>query len=83
MSRCRATATGVDLHYGRDDFADQSKLVRTLSRERGKDMASDYKPEQAFAERRGISFRERVVEIVTAVAGASQVDLCGLPSSGR
>ena len=34
----------VDLHYGRDDFADQSRLVRTLSRERGKDMASDYSP---------------------------------------
>lgn len=54
---------GVDLHYGRDDFADQSKLVRTLSRERGKDMASDYSPEQQFAERRGITFRERIVEI--------------------
>jgi Ti-type conjugative transfer relaxase TraA len=34
----------VDLHYGRDDFADQGKLVRALSRERGKDMASDYAP---------------------------------------
>ena len=54
---------GVALHYGRDDFADQSKLVRTLSRERGKDMASDYKPEQQFAERRGITFRQRFVEI--------------------
>ncbi len=54
---------GVALHYGREDFADQSKLVRTLSRERGKDMASDYKPEQAFAERRGITFRERIVQI--------------------
>jgi Ti-type conjugative transfer relaxase TraA len=54
---------GVDLHYGRDDFADQSKLVRTLSRERAKDMASDYKPEQQFAERRGITFRERIVQI--------------------
>ena len=54
---------GVALHYGRDDFADQSKLVRTLSRERGKDMASDYKPEQQFAERRGITFRERILEI--------------------
>lgn len=32
----------VDLHYGQDDFADQGKLTRTLSRERGKDMASDY-----------------------------------------
>ncbi|WP_010161200.1 Ti-type conjugative transfer relaxase TraA [Sphingomonas sp. PAMC 26617] len=38
----------VDLHYGRDDFSDQGKLVRALSRERGKDMASDYgqAPEQ-------------------------------------
>jgi len=60
----------VALHYGRDDFADQSKLVRTLSRERGKDMASDYaqtEPAQAFAERRGITFRERVVEIIRKV----------------
>ncbi len=39
----------VDLHYGRDDFADRGKLVRALSRERGKDMASDYirAPEKA------------------------------------
>jgi Ti-type conjugative transfer relaxase TraA len=37
----------VDLHYGRDDFRDQSKLVRTLSRERGKDMASDYRSKEA------------------------------------
>jgi Ti-type conjugative transfer relaxase TraA len=54
---------GVELHYGRDDFADQSKLVRTLSRERGKDMASDYSPEKQFAERRGITFRQRIMEI--------------------
>jgi Ti-type conjugative transfer relaxase TraA len=32
----------VDLHYGRDDFADQRCLGRVLSRERAKDMASDY-----------------------------------------
>jgi hypothetical protein len=32
----------VDLHYGRDDFADQAKLVRALSRERTKDMATDF-----------------------------------------
>jgi Ti-type conjugative transfer relaxase TraA len=32
----------VDLHYGRDDFEDQRRLVRALSRERAKDMASDY-----------------------------------------
>ncbi|WP_066213015.1 Ti-type conjugative transfer relaxase TraA [Blastomonas sp. CCH5-A3] len=32
----------VDLHYGKDDFADRKALTRTLGRERGKDMASDY-----------------------------------------
>jgi Ti-type conjugative transfer relaxase TraA len=32
----------VDLHYGKDDFNHRGRLVRTLSRERGKDMASDY-----------------------------------------
>ncbi len=41
----------VDLHYGQDDFADRGRLVRTLSRERSKDMASDYTRD--FAERRG------------------------------
>src|SRR5262245_11807584 len=61
---------GVDLHYGRDDFAGQDRLVRTLSRDRAKDMASDYEradPAQSFAERRGITFRERVAEIVRKV----------------
>ncbi|MBL9067119.1 MAG: Ti-type conjugative transfer relaxase TraA [Sphingopyxis sp.] len=37
----------VSLYYGRDDFANQSKLVRVASRERGKDMASDYKVAEA------------------------------------
>jgi len=32
----------VDLHYGGDDFANQERLVRTLSRERSKDMALDH-----------------------------------------
>ncbi|MDT3381172.1 Ti-type conjugative transfer relaxase TraA [Labrys neptuniae] len=61
---------GMELHYGRDDFADRDRLVRTLSRDRSKDMASDYEqrdPAQGYAERRGISFRERVVEIVRKV----------------
>jgi Ti-type conjugative transfer relaxase TraA len=43
---------GTDLHYGRDDFADRDRLVGALSRERGKDMASDYVRE--FADRRAI-----------------------------
>jgi Ti-type conjugative transfer relaxase TraA len=32
----------VELHYGKDDFADRDRLVRALGRERSKDMASDY-----------------------------------------
>jgi len=67
MSRHRV---GMDLHYGHDDFANQDRLTRTLSRDRAKDMASDYQradPAQSYAERRGITFRERVAEIVRKV----------------
>lgn len=67
MSRHR---DGLALHYGRDDFKDQGKLVRALSRERPKDMASDYSradPTRSFAERRGITVRERVAEIAKKV----------------
>ncbi|WP_312794630.1 Ti-type conjugative transfer relaxase TraA [Tianweitania sp.] len=58
------------LHYGGDDFADEKQLIRTLSRERAKDMASDYDqrdPAQDYAERRGITFRARVAEIVRKI----------------
>jgi len=61
---------GMELHHGRDDFANQDRLVRILSRDRAKDMASDYEradPLQSYAERRGITFRERVAEIVRKV----------------
>jgi hypothetical protein len=61
---------GVNLHYGRDDFASRDRLVRTLSRDRSKDMASDHEradPAQNYAERRGITFRARVAEIVRKV----------------
>ncbi len=57
----------MDLHYGRDDFASQERLVNTLSRDRAKDMATDYEqidPAQDYAERRGISFRGRVAQIM-------------------
>jgi len=69
MSRHR---DDVQLHYGRDDFADQRQLVRALSRDRGKDMAGDYaRPEQdqarAFADRREIRFPERAREMVAKV----------------
>ncbi|MCF8710197.1 Ti-type conjugative transfer relaxase TraA [Rhizorhapis sp. SPR117] len=58
---------GVQLHYGRDDFADQRQLTRTLSRERAKDMASDYPRDRetearAFADRRGLSGEIRLSE---------------------
>jgi len=62
----------VQLHYGRDDFADQRQLVRALSRDRGKDMAGDYtRPEQdqarAFADRREIRFPELARQVVEKV----------------
>ncbi len=62
---------GVQLHFGRDDFKDDARLVRALSRERTKDMASDYRqvdPAKEFAERRGITFGERIAEIARAGA---------------
>ncbi|MFT3939319.1 Ti-type conjugative transfer relaxase TraA [Rhodopseudomonas sp.] len=62
---------GMELHYGRDDFASAEKLARTLSRDRSKDMASDYEqqadPAQSYAERRGITFRQRIAEIVRKI----------------
>lgn len=66
---------GMQLHYGRDDFADQSKLVRTLSRERAKDMASDFPLPEAsarnFAERREFRFGEVARDMVTKARGLS------------
>jgi Ti-type conjugative transfer relaxase TraA len=77
---------GVDLHYGRDDFVNQDRLARTLSRDRAKDMASDYDradPVQSYAERRGITFRERLAEIVRRVVPEKVRDMFdGLRPSG-
>ena len=69
MSRHR---DDVQLHYGRDDFADQRQLVRALSRDRGKDMAGDYaRPEQdqarAFADRREIRFPDLARQVAEKV----------------
>ena len=63
---------GVQLHYGRDDFASDAKLAAVLSRDRAKDMAADYaaEPDEAvrsFADRREIRLPERVREIVRTV----------------
>src|SRR3546814_17378156 len=77
MSRHRES---VDLHYGRDDFRNQSKLVRTLGRERGKDMASDYRvraPEPAKkAEPKRGTFEDRK-SVVEGKSVSGRVDLGG------
>ena len=57
----------VDLYYGRDDFASQSKLVRAASRERGKDMASDY-PVQEPAPKRSMFAGLKINRTVSAKA---------------
>lgn len=66
LSRHRS---GVALHYGRDDFADDAALIRVLSRDRAKDMAGDYAVDRgeadharAFADRREIRLPERAGE---------------------
>lgn len=66
---------GVAIHYGRDDFKDRDRLDQTLSRDRPKDMASDYArsdptraaPERVFAERRGITIREQVADLAKKI----------------
>src|SRR3546814_20244233 len=64
---------GVQVHYGRDDFAAQRQLARVLARDRAKDMASDYAVPsdedraRSFAERREIRWPERAREIVHQV----------------
>ncbi|AZO17340.1 Ti-type conjugative transfer relaxase TraA [Mesorhizobium sp. M2A.F.Ca.ET.043.05.1.1] len=70
----------MELHYGSDDFGTRDRLVRTLSRDRAKDMASDYDhvdPAQSYAARRGITFRERVVEIVRRIVPEKLRDRIG------
>ena len=63
----------VDMHYGKEDFEDGPGFARGLSRERTKDMALDHRdpsdPDAArlFAERRGITFPERVKAVVRKV----------------
>ncbi len=68
---------GMDLHYGRDDFASQDKLIDTLSRDRAKDMASDYEPAQSYAERRGIISHVRDTAVEQVHARNNAVDRIG------
>lgn len=79
MSRHR---DDVQLYYGKDDFADNGKLVRILSRERAEDMASDYARDpylvKDFAKRRGIRFSEFVRKIVPEKARSIFAAFCPL-----
>ena len=68
---------GMDLHYGRDDFDSQDKLIDTLSRDRAKDMASDYEPAQSYAERRGIISHARDTAVEQVHARNNAVDRIG------
>ena len=73
---------GVQLHYGRDDFASDAKLAAVLSRDRAKDMAADYAVEpdeaaRAFADRREIRLPERVREIVEKVEAKARSMFAG------
>ncbi|ARP63817.1 Ti-type conjugative transfer relaxase TraA [Mesorhizobium sp. WSM1497] len=70
----------MDLHYGSHDFSTRERLDRTLSLDRAKDMALDYEqvdPARSYAERRGITFRERVVEIVRRIVPEKLRDRIG------
>jgi hypothetical protein len=79
----------VQLYYGCDDFADQGKLIRTLSRERAKDMASDYAtdghddPIRAFAARREFNLPERAHEMVAHVQEKAQAMFDGFKPKDR
>ena len=68
---------GMDLHYGRDDFASQDKLISTLSRDRAKDMATDYEPAQGYAERRGITSHAHDAAVERAHIPDNAVDRIG------
>ena len=61
---------GVELHYAREDFADQARVARVLSRERAKDTSLDYPDRDGgelarrYAERRGLDPLRPESEIV-------------------
>jgi len=60
----------VELYYGRDDFATQSKLISAASRERGKDMASDYRVQRGP----GISGLRSSVRSLAAASACSELE---------
>ena len=67
----------MDLHYGRDDFSTQDKFINTLSRDRAKDMATDYDPAQDYAERRGITSHAHDAAVEQVHARNNAIDRIG------
>jgi hypothetical protein len=72
----------VNLHYGRDDFTDRGSLVRTLWRERGKDMASDYQPQVERSRQPAQSPSQRLAAAVQRAAIALR-DVMTVREGGR
>jgi Ti-type conjugative transfer relaxase TraA len=73
---------GVQLHYGRDDFASDAKLATVLSRDRSKDMAADYVAEpgeavRVFADRREIRLPERARAVIEKVEAKARSIFAG------
>lgn len=64
LTRHRET---VELHYGRDDFADQARLARQLGRERMKDTTLDYA--ETFAQLRGLAAYADARDVAPARGG--------------
>lgn len=78
---------GVQLHYGRDDFADTGKLIRTLGRERAKDMASDYGRDpdtqlRSFGDRRGLSGEIRLPDAPSEAVRDPRAEILGQRNVG-
>ena len=70
MSPCRGIGTDWTCITVATTSPSQDRLIRTLSRDRSKDMALDYAkadPAQDFAERRGIAIRKRVIEVLRKI----------------
>jgi len=85
LSRHRAETI---VHYGRDDFADETQLRRTLARERPKDMALDYdgRPGPTPRDGRGAAVPQAAVQSgsPTSRDGAAERSAAALaPDSGK
>ncbi len=73
---------GVALHWSAEELGDRAGLGRTLGRERAKDTSLDYgRPEQAYAERRGLDPLRPESAIVVRRPGPEQALLAPRPAA--